>query len=527
MTQIRLYLLPALLLFVFQSGAQEPDSLVIRKDLQFHSNLEKVAFNSLQSDKGPNFLYLFIAIDESCKADELNEIRHKVKNLVDQFQQNPKFARAKEEKKIKIVVNKTREQFLKSYSREHYFSSLFNDGIYNSVSASALFAITLHELQIPYAILKSYDHIFVMAYPETLKIPIEFRDPANANKIIDDQTKQQFVNFMTEAKVISKADQAGKSVDDVFKDIYFKETAINLIALAGIQYYKRALDLIQYEQFEEGFSMAEKAYYLNPTNDAGYLLLVGLANELNNCKYDDLRYADYIYKSARYSHFGVTAEEVTNQFIDVTNKLLIAENNTALFDAYNDIIISNLNDSSLKSEISFVYNYERGRVLFIENNYSAALSYLEEAYNLKPSHVDARSLFLGAVLETFWKLENPEDALASLNKYVDNYPELTDDIDFNTVRGTLILAMGLFAFEIEQNQSGFERLKEFEKLADQNEIDSDNYLFTEIVEEVYSQAASYYYRKGQMNQAKTFLEKGLHYAPNSYKLKSKVNSLKY
>lgn len=527
MTQFRIQLIHAFILFSISMMASSPDSLVQKEDLSFHSNLEKIAFESIKSEKGPNLIYLLVAIDEKCDADKLNGIRREVAELSDQYKNNSKFIKLKEEKKIKKIYADIQAKYLNKFGQEYYFSNIISDGIYNSVSAAALFGLLLNDLQIPYVINYSYDQVSILAYPQNLKIPLTFGDPAKENAQFDEQTKQQFVDYMAEAGEISQSDKNKKSVDELFNEIYYKEAGINLTGLAGLQYYKRAVDLMNYEQYEEAFILAEKSYYLYPSNDAGYLLLICLANALIDCKYEDIHFADYIYKGARYKNYGISNEDVISQFADVTNVLLINENNTTLYDAYYNRIIKHLTDSTQIREVSFTYNYERGRVLIIEDEYMASVEYLEKAYNLKPKNVDALNMFLAAVMQSFWQLKTPEEALHSINQYAEKYPAFTEDTEFNTMRGALLLAMSLHGFEMDQSQEAFDKIADFEALAGSKKLNSDNLIFSDLVEEVYSRAASYYYRKSNMKQAKNYLERGLTYAPNSYKLKSKVNSLKY
>ncbi len=520
--------LPGLLLLIsFHLWAGEPDTIVFKDDLSFHSNLEKVAFESLENEKGPNYIYLFVAIDDSCTADQLNGIRHRLTDQVNEFANNHKFSKAKEKKKIKIIYNDIHSKFLSKYGENYYFPEIFSGGNYNCVTASALYGLILKDLDITYTIKESFNHVYILTYPDTYSIRIETTDPTSGYLVYNDKFKEQFISFMAEAKLISQTERQEKSVDELFNEYYYKEEDIDLLELAGLQYYNKAVDLLSEEKYEEAFMMAEKSAYLHNTEKSGYMLLICLANVLDGCHYEDIRYADYIYKGARYHHYGITTDDVVDQFADVTNKLLINEYNTQLYDAYYHRIMDHLEDTSLMNEISFIYNYERGRILYNDNQYDNSVAFAEKAYQLKPRHVDARNLFVSDVLQTFTNVEDPESSLKQLNHYIERYPDLMNDKDFNTLRCVLNLGIGVDLFMSDKPQEAFEKIHDFEKIADQSYPDFSNFYLSKVLVEAYSRAASYYFRKGNSNKARYYLEQGLKYAPNSYELRSKLSSLNY
>ncbi|MCB2221512.1 MAG: hypothetical protein KQI35_14020 [Bacteroidetes bacterium] len=510
-----------------QIYATEPDSLVIKSDLSFHSNLEKVAFESLDSDNGPNYIYLFIAIDDSCGADELNDIKRRISNQISSYENNSKFINAKEKKKVKTIYSDIHEDYLKKYEEGQYFPDLFNEGLYNCVTASAYYGLIFQNLNIPYTIKESYDHVYILTYPETFSIRVETTDPRKGYLVYDDRFKSQFVDFLKESKLISETEYKQKTSDELFNEYFYKEEDINLLELAGLQYYNKAVDCLANQKYEEAFAMVEKSAYLHPSERAGYMLLICVANVLNGCKYEDIHYADYIFKAARYDKYGIKNDNIIDQFIDVTQKLLIAQYNTKLYDAYFNRIIDNLEDSVLINEISFIYYYERARILLNDNKFDLSLVFAEKAYNLKPKHVDARNLFVTDVLETFSQINDFQESLDQLNRYITTYPDIMNNNQFNTLRGTLTLGMSVDFFMSGNTREAFGKLGAFEEIAENSTLDFGNYILNEVLVEAYSRAASYHFRKGNSKASREYLERGLKYAPNSYELSSKLRSLNY
>jgi hypothetical protein len=506
---------------------EEPDSLVLKSDLSFHSNLEKIAFESLDSDNGPNYIYLFLAIDDSVVADELNEVKRRISNQIDSYRNNAKFVNAKEKKKVKTIYNDIHANYLKKYEESQYFPDLFNEGLYNCVTASAYYALLFQNLDIPYTIKESYDHVYILTYPDSYSIRVETTDPQKGYLVYDDRFKSQFVEFLKESKLISEIEYKQKTSDELFNEYFYKEEDINLLELAGLQYYNKAIDYLTSQKYEEAFAMTEKSAYLHPSERAGYMLLICAANVLNGCNYEDIHYADYIFKAARYNKYGIKNDNIIDQFIDVTQKLLIAQYNTRLYDAYFNRIIHNLEDSTLINEISFIYYYERARILLNDNKFDLSLAFAENAYNLKPKHVDARNLFVTDVLESFSQIDDFQDGLDKLNQYIATYPDLMNNNQFNTLRGTLTLGMSVDFFMSGNTGEAFSKISAFEEIAENSTLDFGNYILNQVLVEAYSRAASYYFRRGNSKASRIYLEKGLYYAPNSYELSSKLRSLNY
>jgi len=512
--------------FVKHQFADEPDSIVFLKDLSFQSTYEKDAFLSIDSDQGTDYPNLFIAID-SCSPGDFTDINHAIADQTYTYSKNVKFEKLNDKKKVKNIYNDIHNTYLKKYEINSYFSHLFKTGEYNCVTASAFYGILFNELKIPFTIKESYDHVYIIGYPETLSIRVESTDPKKGYFVYDDRTKAQFVDFMKQSKMISQEEFDQKTTEALFNEYYFKEEDINLLQLAGIQYQNKALELLVDKQFEAAFTMTEKAYYLHPQERTGFLLLITAANVLNGCNYEDIHYADYIYKIARYKKYGVTNDDIKDEFIKITQKLLVAQYNMELYDAYFSRIENNIDDTALIKEISFIYNYERGRILFNDNKYDLSLSFIEAAYKLKPKHVDARQLFVSNVLANFSTINDPANALAQLNEYVQNYPDLMNNNSFSELRCTLLLALSVESFATGNSRQAFEYIQTFEEVEESSSINFNSYMINDAIIEAYSRAASYYFRRGNYKNVKHYLNQGLKYVPNSYELKNKLRSINY
>lgn len=511
-------------IFISYLFASKPDSIVFLKDLSFQTSYEKDAFFSLNTTDGPAYSHLFISSD-SCTSRDFIDVNLSISNQISAYLNNDKFKNLSDKKKIKKIYNELHETYLKKYELNCSFNKLFKKGDYNCVTASAFYGIVFNELKIPFIIKESYDHVYIVTYPQTSSISVESTDPQKGYYAYDGRAKAQFVDFMKESKMISQDEYDQKSTEELFNEYYYKEEEINLSQLAGVQYHNKAVKFLEEKQFEKSFEMAEKSYYLHPNERMGYLLLVTAANVLNGCNYEDIHYADYIYKISRYEKYGVSGDGVRDEFIKLTQKLLVSQYDTTLYDAYFYQIINNIDDTLLTDEISFLYNYERGRILYNDNKYNSSMSFAEEAYKLKPKHVDARKLFVSNVISNLSTLNNPHDILILLNTYTENYPDIMNSNNFSELRCTLLLGLSVESFMEGNSDQGFKYIQTFEEVEETYSINFNSYMINEAVVEAYSRAASHYFRRGNYKNAKYYLNQGLKYAPNSYELKNKLRSI--
>jgi len=468
---------------------------------------------------------LFLSICDSCSPTDFKLFKDRLKQQITVWQSSSKFNKLNEKKKVKKIYEDVHKTFLEKYEINHELADVFRSGKYNCVSASALYGLFFNALDIPVSVKESYDHVYLVAYPTSLSIRVESTDPMKGYYVYDDRAKAQFAEFLKNAKLISEEEYEQKSVDKLFNEHYYREDEISLKELAGLQYYNKSLKLYDAKKYEEAYAMAEKSYFLYPSDRSALILVATMSHIMNSCQYNDLHYAAYIYKASRYTKFGVLTDNVVNQFKDVTNKLLMSDYNTNRYDAYFKEISAHLEDSALVDEIAFIYYFERGRILYNDGKFDSSLVFIEQAFNLKPRHVDTRILFTDNLLKAVYGLDEPGDALSELNKYAEIYPSLLENNDFRDLKCTLILVMGIEQFMENNFQDAFGYIDEFEETANSFSAVFESYQINRVIEEAYSRAASYYFRKGKYAEAKAYINKGLVYAPQSFELKNKLRSI--
>jgi len=531
MDRIRFFLAAVLVINAFiinVSGQQDTtatDSLVFFDDLSYHSEFEKESFESFFSEDKKNFIAMFLAVGDSSNDELLQTAKASIQSKIDKYN-SPSFKKMKVEKRVKKILKDVHDSYFKKYELQAYFDEIFTDGIFNCVTASALYSVIFENIGIPYSIKISINHVYLVAYPETNSILVETTNPMEQYYIYDQHFKERYIEYLTTIKIISEDEAKSKTVEELFNEYFYREKDISLQNLIGILYYNRAVSLMEDKKHEEAFSSFEKAYFLNPSEENGYFLMATDAIILNECDYSDIKYAAYLAKLSRYKNIGISNDNISHEFYKITYTVLVNSSDTELYNEYFNKLIEEINDTTLINEIGFVYYSEMGRYFFNKSEYKESLPYSENAYRIERKNADAENLFISSIILSYSDMRNISGILDSLNNYAGKYPELADNNKFQGLRYSIILNLCNRSFSMHDGTKALEYLSMFENLLPPDYSDLDVSLISKDIVNAYSKAASYYYRKGNYSKTKKYLEKGLEFVPGNYELLIKLNSVR-
>ena len=111
-----------------------------------------------------------------------------------------------------------------------------------------------------------------------------------------------------------------------------------------------------------------------------------------------------------------------------------------------------------------------------------------------------------------------------ISEYGSNFDFLNENKHYLAVKANCSLELAYQNFVLKNNTKGEEYFKAFEDLCNhgnKSEVEADTY----FVEKAYSEAAGFYFKKGNKAKAKQVLQKGLNYAPNSFGLRLRLSQL--
>ncbi|HEY3403340.1 MAG TPA: tetratricopeptide repeat protein [Ohtaekwangia sp.] len=499
------------------------DSLVYIKDLQFSSPYEQKAIKTFLQTRKPDFFDLFMATGNLLTEPVIAQHKERLEVYLKEFA-DEKFMVKKNDKKARHIYEDVHKTFLQKYEYQNRFEEIFYNGRYNCVSASALYGIVFEKTAIPYVIKEKPTHVYLIAYPDAERIMVETTSPVGGVFSISPAFKQNYVRVLKEQKIISAKEYAAEDPDLLFDKYYFgNQENISLLNLVGIQYMNDALYKLEDKNYEGAVQQLEKAYLFYPSDRCGYLLMYSNIQVLESHKAKDLKHAAVISKLSRFHAYGITSEIIQSEFHQVTNELLFVNTNVPALEAYYKYISEAVKDSTISNEITFQYQYERGRFLYNRAHYQEALPYFENALQLKPNNEEINNILIATLAQSLDVESDNLQSIKTLRSYGDKYPSLENNNIFNSMYATALLIQ----FGREYN---FNRATEGDKFKAEFEAHRKKFpdlsINSNLIGQSYSTAAVYFFRKGQTAKAKSILVKGLEYAPGNYELQVRQQMIK-
>lgn len=515
-------LIPSLLIFSCLSCfGQKPDSVVRTRELRFHSEFEKYAILNALKTSSPDYSALFLANSPTPNDDQAN-FQTKFKTTLQEIKQSDGWAK-KNERKVKLIYQIVHNRFLIKYSGEVSFYHLVKTGTYNCVTASALFAFFFDALSIPYTIKEKPTHIYLVAFPGTENILVETTTPISGFLAFDPAFKSSFVENLQKQKIIGGSDLNGKTKDELFDAYFFADENIGLRQLVGIHYSNESIFLANSKDLKKSYDQIKKAYLFYPNDRSEYLLMASLASYIQETGDAPLEKAELIGQASRLTRVGITKEMIQGDFMNLTQEVLQKKNDKALYQRCYQQITEAITSPEMRDEVSYIFNYENGRVFYNQGNYQRAKQYFGRALTLQPNNVDLGGVFVSSLGLSLRNVHDPTEALDTLLYYKKRYESLSENVNFLSM---VALAHGMLFGQLYDKgdlKGAEDQQKKFETLYFGDVILSQ--LDNDVIAHSYASGASYFFKKGMKTKAKAMIEQGLKIVPNSYELKSRRQML--
>lgn len=511
------------ILSLVQLSAQ--DSLVTTKNLYFTSPLEEKLFGQLTASgySEKELFGLFISCGSAVDEKFMNASWQSFEQQLPQLQQICQKEK-KNDRRIRAIYDYVHSTFLTKYEEQNKFKEIFTVGNYNCVSATALYAFYFERLGIPYSIKEIPSHVYLIAYPNTDQIKVESTSPQNGITTINESFKQGFVKMLKDNKVISQQEYTVSSVDALFNTFYFKENKdITLQQLASIQYTNSAFYLHEDGRHEEAFQQTKKAYYLFKSERSLYLMAKTGIDAFTAHPARDEEQAHLLASISQLAPFGIEWDMIKAEFAKVVSELLFTNNKQNELDSYYQILMKEIKQDKLRNELDFIYQYECGRYYYNQGKNKVAKVYWEKGLSLKPTDADMLSIFTSLLARTYSIDSDFLAFISEAERYGAVYPKLRENNNYNTLLvNAYAVQFGIF-FDMNNAVDGDKYRLLFEGLLTKY---PDVELISNVIGRSYSNAAVYYFRRGQTAKAKSLLDKGLAISPGNYELMRRKEMIK-
>jgi hypothetical protein len=490
----------------------QPDSLIRFSDLRFQSDFEKNAFDNFVKQRTDTFR-LFLAIDKNMTDETAGKLNTTFNNALTELNQR-NFQSKRINKQIKITYSGIHSRFLKKYNGNEYFPVTIQTGTYNCVSASMLYAMVFDHFHIPYKVMASSSHVYLVANPGENSVVIETTNPLFEKTIFTGDFKQQYVKYLRGSKLISEDDYRNKSVEELFEEKFNEVKEADFLNLPGFQYYNKALTQLENNNKEAALNLAQKAYFLYPAPQVKTLLNIALLLQIQKCNFDKVTDIDYL---AQFSRFENTDKKVViGIFTNIINHFLQYTDKESYCDSLYERLSSGISDKYLREEICFSFNMQMS---YRYQNSDKIEKYVTRALSIKGNYHNARVLFENYLNRKLFRISNPYALLDSIKQVENEYHFALIKPIVSNLKSMAYLRIAKDLVEKKKPVAGEKYLTEFEKTCP---IPVKNEAVEFQIANTYRSMAVYYFYKGYKSKAKTYVNRGLKYAPNNPFLKSAI-----
>jgi hypothetical protein len=432
-----------------------------------------------------------------------------------------KLMRMSEVKLMKELHKKVHERFLGTYLYVSPFNKIFETGQYNCVSATALFALVLEELDIPYAIQEQPNHVYIMAYPDTKAISVEMTALRDAYYLPARKDVSKSVAVLVELGLTTREAILQQGSLQIYNAFYNTNSVVDLKQLAGIQYFNEAITAANENEFEKAFDAickTEKLYNVAKTQVFKTELLYSLLDE---AKFDSMKDIGYLISYANLKKNDES--QVYAQYAKFIHEQLIMTGRRDLADSSHTCIALQLKDTALVAKLNGLYYLGLSEYFSNAYNLKKRLEYAELAHASAPAIPGIQLWLAQSILSSLENYEE-EELVAKMDEYVSRYPFLKTHNLFLMGYFYLYTAASNEFYSDDDGENGKKyfdlALQTRDALEDKEVLDQDQ------VGWLYAEAGSYYARKHEYQAALNVLEDGLKLAPGHERIVARIEIVK-
>ena len=230
--------------------------------LLFDSKLEKGAFQDTDRSSCDPLIYL-LAYDPSIDSSKYKILRQGISEFVKKLE--AKRARYRNELTfMSYVFQKAHSKYLKSYKYTETFGGIFNDGSYNCISGTALYACILTQLGYTPEIFETRYHIFLkVSTKDSVICLFEATDPFAGFQYRVSRIEARIQGYLIKERItVNKFE----SISAPFNTKTILQQ-VSLVELGGLHYYNMAVNLVNKGNYYDAFRALKKASLLYPESE--------------------------------------------------------------------------------------------------------------------------------------------------------------------------------------------------------------------------------------------------------------------
>jgi len=407
------------------------------------------------------------------------------------------------------LYNALQENYLLSYAENTLFVEIFTAQQFNSVTGTALFALALSYLNIPYQIKTNPQNVYLIAYPNETEVIFDCTANHSEARGFVYRKTESYKRFLLKQELISEEE----AHDEHFRDLHFLvDTILNVQQLAAIPYYHHFVKHLEKDELDYALYELEKAVYLY---EAPYMLQ-WLKLCLQTVLLDDENqhevntYCKYLTK---YKHYNWDIDNIQQKVAAMAAEraqlLMPLTNSDSLIKQYNLCLKNEIDDESLAIEINRKIHLLVAQTFFLDKKYDQSLDYLYYAY--EPGDSQQQNYIKNCLTQKFRAIDNPVEGLDTLYKYESIFPFAQNDRDLKACKAYYLMKNVYGYFKIKDVAQGLSYLTAFRNAFQP----TDEALYRKQPIASGFAAAVYFYAINQQYEiAKQLVNEALQYVPD-------------
>lgn len=491
------------------------------------------------NDANASRFELFMISDPACSEQKTVDAKKQFDAFITELKAS-KILRQSEEKLIRALHKKVHERFLTRYRALVEFNEIFVSGEYNCVSSTALFALVLEALEIPYYVQEQPGHVLIMAYPNTSNITVEMTTVKNAFVIPPRKDINQAIRNLLELQLVTP--KQVKSLGDVaVYDLFFNvRSKITIDQLIGIQFFNHAITSINSSNETVNalseICKAERFYDVYRTKILKSELLLAMV-EKQDFKF--IGSLPYLFEFGNMNQYK--RDYIVYGYASFINQRLIADGNRQLADSSLVLVKQVVRDTNLLNDLTGIYYLGMADYFSKARKREKALEYAEMAYQSSPDNSFIKSSLLDQIayhLSTKYldqdeesdqedpdeELEIAEKFYSEINRYCVKYPYLDSNNRFVLLKLYANISFSMNYYKDNDGEKGKKYFDASEELIDRvtdKELINEDYLGW-----LYAECATYLFRQHKYEEAVKTIEKGLKISPDHERLLVRLEIIK-
>jgi len=455
---------------------------------------------------------LLYEIDNATQKDQISQQKNAFYKFLDGVKTK---ANSKKFKKNALLIYRLiHNQYLKKYVDNPNFNDIFNNGDYNCVTATALYAIALDYLSIDYEIREMPTHVYLIVNPKSEKIFYETTTPGLNPYQINARNLQLYKQHLIANKLMTEAEANDESY---FEKNWLIDEIIDLKKLVGLQYYNNAIKYFDEEEYEKAALQTEKSgilYEKDYIKEFLYNNVVELLNNnIGNNSSDQL--CNYLSKVYDY---GKDKDNFGNQFIEYFNyyakDFLKDDSGINEYKKLHNCLNSSLQDENIIKKFNNEYHSNLAIYNYNATQFDEALHHFEKSYS--PDNKDHNLFIINSIIQKYRHYNDTELCLNELNRYQQIFPFINKNLSFKEFKIHNYMKLIYENFENENETNAENYLNQFRKEFPIN--NGDTYDHQQIAFG-YIAAVNYYMFQNNSEKANSLLDEGFAYTPNNIELK--------